>query len=157
MQHTPEGCRLFFWVHGISLWLRGRNLGSTSFGCCRLRTIMSDMSFLTTVKAKSFLHTVIMSISGELTILAQLVRDWVLRLILRGAFRGFGGWWWWAIIVAQRAGRCFERGVIGIGGFVRIFLTQVSIISRASGFEMRFFLLHPVDVVSILGFEVQGH
>ena len=81
------------------------------------------MSFLTTVKAKSFLHMVIMFISGELAILAQLVRDGVLRLILRGAFWGFGGWWWWAMIVAWRVGRWFGRGAIGIGGLVRIFLT----------------------------------
>ena len=52
---------------------------------------MSDMSFLTAVKAKSFLHMVITFISGELAILAQFVGDRVLRLILRGAFRGFRG------------------------------------------------------------------
>ena len=31
------------------------------------------------------------------------------------------------------------------------------VISRASGFETNFFLLHPIDVVSILGFEAQSH
>ena len=52
---------------------------------------MSNMSFLTAIKAKSFLHTVVMFISGELAILAQFVGDGVLRLIIRGAFRGFRG------------------------------------------------------------------
>ena len=36
---------------------------------------MSDMSFLTAIKAKSFLHTAFTFVSGELTILAQLVGD----------------------------------------------------------------------------------
>ena len=48
------------------------------------------------------------------------------------------------------------KGVIG-RGLMQIFLTQVSVISKAFGFKMRFFLLHLVDVVSILGFEAQGH
>ena len=52
---------------------------------------MSDMSFLTAVMAKSFLHTAITFVSSELAILAQFVGDGVLRLIPRGAFRGFGG------------------------------------------------------------------
>ena len=34
---------------------------------------MSDMSFLTAVKAKSFLHTAITFVSSELAILAQFV------------------------------------------------------------------------------------
>ena len=36
---------------------------------------------------------------------------------------------------------------------MRIFLIWVSVIS---GFKTRFFLLHPVDVISILSFKTQG-
>ena len=39
---------------------------------------------------------------------------------------------------------------------MRIFLTWVSVIPQAFGLKTRFFLLHPVDVVSIQGFEAQG-
>ena len=45
---------------------------------------MSDVSFLTTVKPKSFLHTVFAFFSSKLTIFSQLIGDRVLRLILRG-------------------------------------------------------------------------
>ena len=52
---------------------------------------MSDMSFLTAVKTKSFFHMAFVFFSGKLTIFSQLIGDQVFRLILRGAFRGFGG------------------------------------------------------------------
>ena len=56
------------------------------FGSCRFGAVMRDVSFLTAVKTKSFLHMAFAFFSGKLTIFSQLIGDQVLRLILRGAF-----------------------------------------------------------------------
>jgi hypothetical protein len=88
---------------------------------------MSDMSFVSAVKAESFLHSVFSLVTSEFAVFPEFVRDRVLGFISNNV-RGSG----------DRRSRMVENGGFMRGlrmvGFIRILFVRVSDIDRTSRF-----------------------
>ena len=88
---------------------------------------MCDMSFVSAVKAESFLHSVFSLVTGEFAVFSEFVGDRVLGFVSNN-MRGSG----------DRRSRMIENGGFIWGlqmvGFIRILLVRVSDIDRTSRF-----------------------